>query len=141
MNATWLAVVALTSVIAGGARGLFFKRILPDHHSSANSKDAVKLLIGVVSTLAALVLGLLIASAKGSYDNKISGIAEICADLIQLDRAMAQNGAETVEARKALRAVTESRIKQIWSAQGLQHSKLGSDEATDALEIIQRRLR
>ncbi|MGH8674016.1 MAG: hypothetical protein ACREVG_06880, partial [Burkholderiales bacterium] len=60
----------------------------------------MKLLIGVVSTLAALVLGLLIASAKGSYDTKISGIAEICADLIQHDRAMAQYGAETAEARK-----------------------------------------
>jgi len=141
VNATWLAVVALACVIAGGAFGLYIKGILPGHHLSANSKDAVKLLIGVISTLTALVLGLLIASAKGSYDTKNNEITEIAADLMQLDRVMAQYGPETAEARKLLRAVTERRINEIWSAQGLQHSKLRSNEAIDAFEVIQRKLR
>jgi hypothetical protein len=141
VNATLLAVVALACVIAGGAFGLYIKEILPERHLSANSKDSVKLLIGVLSTLTALVLGLLIASAKGSYDAKVNGITEIAADLVQLDRVMAQYGPETAEARKLLRAVTERRMNEIWSAQGLQHSKLSSVEAMDAFEIIQRKLR
>ena len=59
-------LIALVCVYAGALLGLGLQRLLPAHHLSPESKDAVKLVAGLLATLSALVLGLLIASAKGS---------------------------------------------------------------------------
>jgi hypothetical protein len=60
--------------------GMFLRVVLPEHHLSDESKDAVKLGIGMIATLAALVLGLLIASAKGSFDTMNKGLVETGSD-------------------------------------------------------------
>ena len=61
--------------------------VLPEHHVSPESKDVVKLGMGLIATLAALVLGLLIASAKSSFDAQRTGFQQLAANLVLLDRA------------------------------------------------------
>jgi len=51
---------------------MFLRAVLPENHLSADTKDTVKLAMGLVATMTALVLGLLVASAKGSYDTQRS---------------------------------------------------------------------
>jgi len=63
-----ISLVAFACIFGGMLLGMFLRKILPGHHVSDESKDAVKLGIGMIATPAALVLGLLIASAKGNFD-------------------------------------------------------------------------
>jgi hypothetical protein len=68
MSSITISSIVFANVIGGAMFGIFIRATLPQHHLSADSKDVVKLGMGLVATLSALVLGLLIASAKGSYD-------------------------------------------------------------------------
>jgi hypothetical protein len=100
----------------GGALvGMFVAGHLPKHHLDADSKDVVKAAMAMVATVAALIVGLLIASAKGSFDNKDNELKHLAAYIVLLDRAMAQYGAETMEIRSLFRQIIAMRISQIWS--------------------------
>jgi hypothetical protein len=57
--------------------GMFLRVVLPKHHLDADSKDTVRLGIGVIATMAALVLGLLVASAKSFYDTQSSELTQL----------------------------------------------------------------
>ena len=76
---------------------------LPDHHLSPESKDVVKLAMGIIGTMTALVLGLLIASAKSSFDAQRDGVARFAANAIVLDRFLAFYGQEARPTRELLR--------------------------------------
>src|SRR5262249_29759754 len=68
MSSITVSLIVFASVLGGGLLGLLLHAALPQHHLSGDSKDAVKVGVGLVGTMAALVLGLLVASAKASYD-------------------------------------------------------------------------
>ena len=78
---------------------MLLRRVLPEDHLNNNSKDVVKLGMGLVATMSALVLGLLIASAKGQYDAQRDGLDQISAKLILVDAGLAQYGPEAASAR------------------------------------------
>lgn len=90
---------------------------LPDHHLNAESKDVIRLATAVVGTLSALALGLLIASAKSSYDNAEVEMRTAAARVLLLDRVMAQYGPETDKARQLLRKLIEKRLSRGWTAE------------------------
>ena len=75
VNAFAMAGIVLVCVFGGALFGTFLRTVLPDHHVNDASKGTVALVMGLVATLAALVLGLLVASAKSSFDvaNEDSG--------------------------------------------------------------------
>src|SRR6516225_8947010 len=94
---------------------MFVGRALPGHHLSGESKDAVKLGLTLIATLTALVLGLLVASAKGTYDAQNSAVKELSAKVILLDRALAfYGGPEAKEAQKLLHRAVELMLHRIW---------------------------
>src|SRR5580704_16527333 len=78
---------------------MFVRDALPEHHLSADSKDVVKLGIALIATMTALVLSLLVASAKGAFDTRSNQLVQTSADIILLDRALARYGPETGRAR------------------------------------------
>jgi len=104
-------VLALTGVLLGS----FVQRVLPEGHLSSDSKEVVKLTMGVVATLAALVLGLLVASAKGTYDARESEINQITAYVILLDNLLAKYGEEAQSARATLRRAIPPVVDRIWT--------------------------
>ncbi|MEK6337589.1 MAG: hypothetical protein AABM67_21935 [Acidobacteriota bacterium] len=106
---------------------------LPDHHLSADAKDAVRVGMGLVATMTALLLGLLIASAKGSYDTQRSQVIQIAARVGFLDRALAVYGPETAQARALLRREVEGAITRIWSENGDQSATNTTAEQAQAL--------
>lgn len=81
----------------------------PQDHLSADSKDAVKLAMGLVATMTALVLGLLVSSAKDGYDTKRSEVIQLAANVTFLDRSLALYGPEAADARSELGALVETR--------------------------------
>ncbi|MGO9622011.1 MAG: hypothetical protein ACLPT6_11475 [Desulfobaccales bacterium] len=141
MSALIIALVAFACIFGGTVLGMFLRTILPEHHLSAESKDAVKLGTGVVATMAALVLALLIASAKGNYDTMSSDLRQTSARLILLDRVMAQYGPETKEARDLLRYSVASTIKRVWPEDNSGQAIPEAPQGSVPIEAIQDQLR
>jgi hypothetical protein len=96
----------------------FFAPLCPENHLSADSKDIVKLGMGLVGTMAALVLGLLVASAKGSYDAQSAELTQMSANIALLDRVLAHYGPETKETRAMVRGTVVRLLDQMWSKVG-----------------------
>src|SRR3954452_18350883 len=99
MSPIALSCVAFVSISGGALAALF----LPGHRLSADAKDVVKLGTGLIGTIAALVLGLLIASAKGSYETQSTQVTQITSNVVLLDNLLAQYGPETNDLRNLLR--------------------------------------
>ncbi len=108
--------IVFACTFGGALVGMTLRALLPEHHLSADSKDVVKLGTGLIATLAALVLGLLIASAKSSFDAQRSGFQTLAANVVLLDRTLARYGPETKEARGALHALVAATIERLWPA-------------------------
>ena len=132
-----IASIVLVCVFGGALLGMFLRTVLPEEHLSEPSKDIVKLVTGLIATLAALVLGLLIASAKNSFDSINEGFRQSAAKIILLDRALAQYGPETKDLRELLRRSLASRVEQLFSGQ----RTLDSSQATAKIEGFQQKLR
>src|ERR1700757_1345025 len=104
MSPMAISAIVFLCVFGGAMLGMFLRVVLPEHHLNADSRDVVKAGIGLVATMggllaAALVLALLIASAKSSHDTQSTEIVQMSADFIQLDRVLAHYGPETEDAR------------------------------------------
>src|SRR5215813_1299839 len=118
MSALIIGLVVFGCVFGGSLLGVFLRSRLPHHHMSAESQDAVKLGMGLVGTMAALVLGLLVASAKASYDAQSAELTQMSATAVLLDRGLAVYGPETKEARELLHRVAARMLEQNWSREG-----------------------
>lgn len=116
MNPTETSFAAFALMLVGALSGVVLRRTLPDHHLDQNTKDVVRLGAGLVATISALVLGLLINSANGTYEAQRTEVRKIAADIILLDRLLAQYGLETKPIRLELRHAVGTMIDQIWGA-------------------------
>lgn len=106
------------ALIFGGAlAGMAVRPLLLEHHLHPDSKDVVKLTTGLIGTLSALVLGLLIASAKTTFDQKTSQVRQLTATIILLDDLVAQYGPEATSLRKLLRQSIPPMADRIWHEQ------------------------
>jgi|SRR5215475_12384843 len=133
MSALVVALIVFACVLGGALLGMFIRTLLPDHHLSSDSKDAVKLGMGLIGTMAALVLGLLVASAKGSYDAQSAELTQMSANIAVLDRMLALFGPETKEARTQLHGVTARLLDQLWSRDGASSSRPATSVAGESL--------
>jgi hypothetical protein len=86
--------IVFALVFGSALLAMFVRSALPEHHLSADSKDVVKLGIALIATMSALVLGLLIASAKSAFDTRSNQLVQASTDIILLDRALARYGPE-----------------------------------------------
>ena len=105
-------------VFGSALLAMFVRSALPEHHLSADSKDVVKLGIALIATMSALVLSLLIASAKSAFDTRSNQLVQVSADIIELDRALARYGPETKEARSLLERSVAATLERFWPAEG-----------------------
>jgi hypothetical protein len=109
------SLIILACILSGALLGVVLRRTLPDRHLTADAKDVVRLGTGLVGTIAALVLGLLIAGAKTSYDTRSTQVNQLVASLILFDFLLAQYGPETTDIRKQARVATQTMAARIWS--------------------------
>ncbi|MFH1208463.1 MAG: hypothetical protein V1673_02750 [Candidatus Omnitrophota bacterium] len=114
MNSIWISVVIFVCVFGGSLLGLAIRTVLPGHHLSGDAKEAVKLGAGLVATLTALVLGLLISTSKGSFDATDTMLTQSGAKILQLDRVLANYGPEAKEIRGFLQRFLRARISRVW---------------------------
>jgi hypothetical protein len=116
MIITVIALILFIGLVAVVLLGGCLRRLLPAEQLSAESKDAVKLALGLVATMTAILLGLLISSAKGAFDTARTEVIQMAAKVALLDRVLALYGPETAEARRALRDATAEGVRRTWPA-------------------------
>jgi|SRR5215813_9489395 len=116
------SVVVFLCTFGAGLLGTFVHHRIPDRHLNPESKDVVRLGMGLVATTVALVLGLLVASAKGFYDTQTAEVTQLSANVVLLDRLLAHYGPETNDVRAVLRNNVAHQIELIWPREGSQKS-------------------
>ncbi|HKD17942.1 MAG TPA: hypothetical protein VKG23_08730 [Thermoanaerobaculia bacterium] len=112
------ALVVFGCVFGGALLGMRLRSLLPETHRSPESKDLIRSTMALIGTMSALVLGLLVASAKGNYDAKRDQLTAAAANIVLLDRVLAHYGPEAQSAREALKGTTSAAIEAIWREGG-----------------------
>lgn len=115
MSSICASAIVLGCVLAGAALGMCLRRVLPEHHLNTESKDVVKAATGLIATMAALALGLMVSSAKTHYDIQANELTEISAKVVLLDHVLGHFGPETKPARAALHHSIEDALGRLWS--------------------------
>lgn len=105
--------VTFLTVFAAALGGLLLGRRLPEHHLDVASRDVVRLVLGIVATLSALVLGLLVASGKSSWDAQQGALYQMTAKLVEVDRVLAAYGPEASGVRAILRRAVEQELQEV----------------------------
>jgi Protein of unknown function (DUF4239) len=120
--------------------GLLLSGLLPEGHLRDNSRETVKVVTGMIATLAALVLGLLISSANTSFDAVDTAITQAGAKIILLDRALANYGPETKEVREQVHRSVIAGIEIFWPGEKAEAAGMAGFERANAMEDLQARL-
>jgi hypothetical protein len=118
MSSFTTSMIVFATVLAGALLGMALRPALPPHHLSDESKDIVRVATGLVGTMAALVLGLLVASAKGSFDAQSNELIQLSANVVYLDRVLAHYGPEAQPARDQLRRTLLRLSERAWPKDG-----------------------
>jgi hypothetical protein len=135
-----IALIVFFCVFGSAVLGLCLRAMLPENHLSEESIGVVKLTTGLIATLAALVLGLLISSAKSSLDTINSELVHNSANVVQLDRVLARFGPETEQVRAQLKTLYAASIEILSSGNSAKVARLGSAEGTFRVEAFERNL-
>jgi hypothetical protein len=115
MSSLEISLVTLAVVFGGALLGMALRAILPENHLTGDSRDVVKLGMGLIATMAALVLGLLIASAKTSFDTQSAELTEMSSKMVLLDRILAHYGPDAQDARAVLRSSVAEALDSVSS--------------------------
>jgi hypothetical protein len=137
MSSLTISLIVLACVFGGSLLGLYLRTVLPEHHLSEGSMGVVKLATGLIATLSALVLGLLISSAKGSFDKVNDEVVQDSAKVIQLDRVLANYGPETRELRDLIKRHYTNTAEALMSGDSLGLAKLDTPEMAGRVEKLQ----
>lgn len=114
MHNALTSFVLFVSLVGIVLLGRWIRRHLPDDHLSADSRDTVKLAMGLVATMTALLLGLLVSSAKGTYDTQRSEVIQMAAKASLLNRVLTTYGPDAKIARSEFRGMMEDTIDRLW---------------------------
>lgn len=136
MNPTVIGIVVFACTFGGALAGLRLRAILPEHHLKHESRDTIRVGIGLIATMTAVVLGLVTASAKNSFDAQDTAVKHAAANVLSLDRVLARYGPETSPIRAALKRAAADRIDMIWA--GGHSGRAGPDpwHAAQQVELL-----
>ena len=136
MNTLVVSFIVFACVFGGAVFGLLLAPRLPPEHLSSDSKDVVKTGIGLISTMTAILLGLLVASAKSFYDAQSNELTQMSANVILLDRVLAHFGPEAQEARDLLKGALVRVLNTMWSGGAGQNSQTATTAAPGGAEVL-----
>jgi hypothetical protein len=115
VSPTTIGLFVFVCTFSGALLGLLLRGFLPSHHLGNEARDTVKLGIGLVATITALILGLVTASAKEAFDSADRALKDAAANVLSLDRVLARYGSETAAIRAALKRTVAERVDLIWT--------------------------
>ena len=114
MNPINVSLLVFACAFGSAIFGMLIKHLLPAHHIASDSKDVVRVAMGMVATTVALVLGLLVYSAKSFYDTQVAEVTQLASNIVLLDRLLAHYGPETSEVRSVVRTAALKQVELLW---------------------------
>jgi len=133
MSPTTASLFVFACAFGAALLGIALRRFLPEHHVAPESKDIVRVSMGLVAGTVALVLGLLVYSAKSFYDTQTGDVTQLAANVLLLDRVLAHYGPESADVRAELRRSTQKQIERLWPADG---SKSNEAQSIPTGEVV-----
>jgi len=140
MASLWIAALTLGLVFGGAIAGIIIREKLPHHHLQEDSRDVVKVVVALTATLSAVLVSLLIASAKNFYDTQTAEVEQVASKIILLDRILAVYGPETGEARIEFRSGVATAIERVWPSRTSEASDLAPPQGRGGPELLLRRI-
>ena len=140
MSSLIVGLIAFGCIFGGAILGIVIRSKLPEHHLDSESKDVVKLGIGVIAMMTALLLGLVTASAKSAFDSQAALIRNSAAEILTLDRLLVRYGPETKDIRGLLRRVVEYRLALMWPEAASGAPSVATERAAPMGETIEDRI-
>ena len=131
-----ISCTAFVFIFGSALLGMWLRTVLPEPHLSADSRDVVRLSTGLIATLAALVLGLLIATAQSSFQTQSNQIKQITANVILLDNLLARSGPQARPTRVLLRSSVDVLVGRIWREQNFSAAKAVPFEASAQSDLF-----
>lgn len=141
MSSIAISLITLLCLTGGFLLGIWLQHRLPAHHLTKESQDTVKLGAGMVATMSALILGLLVSSAKDTFDAMNLAIAQHGARIIQLDHLLAEYGPESRPVRDQLKTSVAQQVDRVWHPSAADGSGLRAVEKSTAMLDLQAGLR
>jgi Protein of unknown function (DUF4239) len=114
LSAVDVALIAFASILASTAIGLMMRYWLPEEHLTGDSKEVIRLATALIGTMAAVVLALLFASTRNSFQDTDNNVGRMTTSVIQLDHVLQEYGPEGRPLREALRRDIVSIVASIW---------------------------
>jgi hypothetical protein len=136
LNSTTVGVLAFGITFGAALMAMFIGDRLPEHHLDSYSKEVVRLVMGLIATITALVLGLLISSAHSAYDAQQAEVQQLSVRVHQIDRILAHFGPEAIAPRELLRRIVAADIARIWPIDGTggaQYAPLSAQQEAEGL--------
>ncbi len=131
MNSLIVAGIIFASAFGGAVFGLVLQRIIPASHLQQESKDIIRLGTGLIATMAALVLGLLVGAAKTSFDEERGSFRQLALNVVLLDRSLALFGSESGPAREELKRTVQAIIESMRPVDGSESSRMEDKRITE----------
>jgi hypothetical protein len=140
MTIALYGLVAFAVVFGGGMLGFFLGRLLPDHHRNDATQKLVQTATGMISLITALVLGLLVATAKNKFDTTNQETEQFAARIMLINRKLVNFGPDANDSRELLRKYTIARIAATWPKEAGPQPEAGSAPPWKLLELLQQSL-
>ncbi len=131
VNSVTTSLVAFGFTFGGALLGMYLRTRLPDHHLSEKTAEVVRLGMALMGTMAAMLLGLQLDSAKDHFNALSDKLGEAAGNIILLDRTLAHYGPEAQPIRRMLKANTERVLEEIWP------SAANSSRPSSALQNVE----
>ena len=136
MNSLLVSCVVFACVFAAALLGMTVR--VPENHVGADAKDVVRLSTGLVATMASIILGMLVSSAKSSYDARKNDVAELSYEVLAVDRVLAKFGPDADQLRGEFRKTVEYSLYRVWPKEASQRSDLKpTDRAQTLVEELE----
>ena len=136
MTPLLLTLFVAVCTFGGALLGLWLRGVLPPHHINDESRDVVRISIGLVVTMTALILGLVVSSAKSTFDAEDLAVKQSATDLLAMDQALKLYGSETAAIRRSVRQSVADQIADIWPELGASAPPLDHDRVDSSPEEI-----
>jgi hypothetical protein len=140
VSALNLGTITFACAFGGALAGSYVRRLLPPTHLSKESQDVMRLGMGLVATMTALLLGLVTASARSTFDSQDAAIRTSAANVLALDRTLARYGSETQPTRELLRQTLAYRIEMMWPSDGSTGQGLSKAPPPPVVEAIENQI-
>jgi hypothetical protein len=140
LNSTIVALTAFVLSFGASLVAIVGRSRLPAHHLEGDSKDVLRLVLGLITTLTALVLSLLISSGYSAYQAQQTEVLQLGVHVLQVDRTLAHFGSDTNEQRDKLRQVLAATIARVWPADAAEAAryapKLALQEGEELFDVV-----